>query len=350
MRRTVEPSLAGRGEACASCRRDAGRRADRVGCEAHRPDDVRTKREAEAFLAGVRSISTAASGSTPMPGRSRFASSPRLARTSARAAATDRELYEGQLRLHILPTFGDVELRQLGAAHVRTWHAEMLKAGKPGRVDGGEGYRLLRTILTTAVEDELIVRNPCVIKGAGVERLARAADRDDRAGLRARRRDRAALPGHGAPGDLHRPAARRAARAAPAHLDLLHRTSRSWSSPRSSRTARSSSARRRPTPAAAPSPIPRCSSPTSKSTCAWAAAGNGRLCSPARRPAATAATLYTAWSRARRAVGSNGLRFHDLRHTGNTLAASTGASTKELMSRLGHASPRAALIYQHVTI
>ena len=41
--------------------------------------------------------------------------------------------------------------------------------------------------------------------------------------------------------------------------------------------------------------------------------------------------------------------FHDLRHTGNTLAAATGASTKELMARMGHASPRAALIYQHAT-
>ena len=48
-------------------------------------------------------------------------------------------------------------------------------------------------------------------------------------------------------------------------------------------------------------------------------------------------------------VGIQGLHFHDLRHTGNTLAASTGASTKELMSRMGHASPLAALIYQHAT-
>ena len=42
-------------------------------------------------------------------------------------------------------------------------------------------------------------------------------------------------------------------------------------------------------------------------------------------------------------------RVHDLRHTGNTLAAATGASTKELMVRMGHASMRAALIYQHAT-
>jgi integrase len=36
-----------------------------------------------------------------------------------------------------------------------------------------------------------------------------------------------------------------------------------------------------------------------------------------------------------------------LRHTGNALAAATGASTKELMARMGHSSVRAALIYQH---
>jgi hypothetical protein len=52
----------------------------------------------------------------------------------------------------------------------------------------------------------------------------------------------------------------------------------------------------------------------------------------------------------RRAVKRCGLphtRGHWLRHTGATLAASTGATTKELMHRLGHASPAAALVYQH---
>jgi Phage integrase family len=43
-----------------------------------------------------------------------------------------------------------------------------------------------------------------------------------------------------------------------------------------------------------------------------------------------------------------GLRFHDLRHTAATLAAATGATTKELMERMGHASPAVALRYQHV--
>jgi hypothetical protein len=40
-----------------------------------------------------------------------------------------------------------------------------------------------------------------------------------------------------------------------------------------------------------------------------------------------------------------GFRFHDLRHTGQTLAASTGV--KDLMKRLGHASAAAANRYLH---
>jgi hypothetical protein len=43
-----------------------------------------------------------------------------------------------------------------------------------------------------------------------------------------------------------------------------------------------------------------------------------------------------------------GLRFHDLRHTAATLALAAGASTRELMVRMGHSSSAAALRYQHV--
>ena len=57
------------------------------------------------------------------------------------------------------------------------------------------------------------------------------------------------------------------------------------------------------------------------------------------------------WAEAVRKVGLDpaGVHFHDLRHTGNNLAAATGASTKELMARMGHSTMRAALIYQHAT-
>jgi integrase len=44
-----------------------------------------------------------------------------------------------------------------------------------------------------------------------------------------------------------------------------------------------------------------------------------------------------------------GLHLHDLRHTGSTWSAQSGATLKELMARIGHSSTRAAMIYQHAT-
>jgi integrase len=38
------------------------------------------------------------------------------------------------------------------------------------------------------------------------------------------------------------------------------------------------------------------------------------------------------------AVGLPDLHFHDLRHTGNTMAAGQGARLRELMERMGHSS------------
>lgn len=55
------------------------------------------------------------------------------------------------------------------------------------------------------------------------------------------------------------------------------------------------------------------------------------------------------WREAVTRIGAPSLHFHDLRHTGNTLAAVTKASTKDLMARMGHDSINAAIIYQHAT-
>ena len=44
-----------------------------------------------------------------------------------------------------------------------------------------------------------------------------------------------------------------------------------------------------------------------------------------------------------------GLHLHDLRYTGSTWSAQSGATLKELMARIGHSSTRAAMLYQHAT-
>ena len=55
----------------------------------------------------------------------------------------------------------------------------------------------------------------------------------------------------------------------------------------------------------------------------------------------------SAWPHVVRAVGAEGLHSHALRHTGNHLAAVSGAGLRDLMARMGHDSERAAIIYQH---
>lgn len=65
---------------------------------------------------------------------------------------------------------------------------------------------------------------------------------------------------------------------------------------------------------------------------------------PLRRP-----NFSKTWRHATESAGLTGFHFHDLRHTGNHIAAATGASLRELMGRMGHSTTRAALIYQHRT-
>jgi integrase len=74
---------------------------------------------------------------------------------------------------------------------------------------------------------------------------------------------------------------------------------------------------------------------------------NDRTSTPA--PGLFAFNKLVRWPAAVEKIGVPGLHFHDLRHTGNTIAVRAGASTRELMSRMGHDSAQAAIIYQHAT-
>jgi integrase len=57
--------------------------------------------------------------------------------------------------------------------------------------------------------------------------------------------------------------------------------------------------------------------------------------------------LNRAFRRARTAISREDLAWHDLRHTGATLAYQAGASVPEVQRRLGHTTMRAASIYAH---
>ncbi len=200
-----------RGEASGSCLR-GGINAGTwwVGSSTPPPRRSGTQRDADAHLAQIRADLGRNIWVDPLAGRvvlEEYAWRWLAERPSLRPRT--REL-EGELRLHILPALGGVELCDLSTGRIRSWHAGLLNAGRPGPTTVAKCYRLLRTILGTAVEDGVIAKNPCVINGAGVERhperpvatVEQVFDLSDAIGAR--------VPGDGACGGLHQPAPRRA--------------------------------------------------------------------------------------------------------------------------------------------
>ena len=262
-----------------------------------------------------------------------------------------RVTYATLLRLHIEPTLGALELCGITPSIVRRWHATLASKG-PGPNTAAKAYRLLHAMLATAVADELIARNPCVVKGAGVERSeerpvatieqvwAAADAMPDRyrcavllAGFVGLRR-----------GELLGLECR--------HLNLLHgaltveQQQQELPNDGIILCEPKTDAGKR-TLALPPFLVTELERHLSRfatpETCDRLFVGEKG--GPLRQ-----LTLHNHWTRARAAAGlPDGFRFHDLRHTANTITASSGASTRELMHRLGHASSAAALRYQHAT-
>ncbi|GEE02660.1 integrase [Gordonia spumicola] len=58
-------------------------------------------------------------------------------------------------------------------------------------------------------------------------------------------------------------------------------------------------------------------------------------------------SVNNAWRKARKAAGCPDVTFHSLRHYAGTRYAQSGATVAETMARLGHSSAKAAMRYQH---
>ena len=79
------------------------------------------------------------------------------------------ELYRYLLRSHLDPAFSARALADIKEPKVRRWRKNLLDA-QVSAVTVAKAYRLLKAIFNTAVDDGLIRRNPCRIKGAGQEK------------------------------------------------------------------------------------------------------------------------------------------------------------------------------------
>ncbi|MQA78111.1 MAG: tyrosine-type recombinase/integrase [Streptosporangiales bacterium] len=257
------------------------------------------------------------------------------------------------LLVKYLDSFESVHLVDIDPAAVRRWRAKLLRGGVSATMVA-KAYRLFRAIMMTAAEDdELIVRNPCRIRGAGTETpterpvltVAQVYALADR--MPARLRVLVLLATFGSLRFGEVTALRRR------DVDLDERkvqVRRAFTEvrgqglvagpPKSRAGVRTVSL-----PAAVITDLRRHLAEHTK-------AGNDALVftvpngSPVRRGNFN---KVVGWRDAVAAIGATGLHFHDLRHTGNTLAADAGVSTRNLMARMGHDNERAALIYQHAT-
>lgn len=247
---------------------------------------------------------------------------------------------------------GALRLSDITPGTIAEWHAGI--SAHP--TQAGHAYALLRSIMADAVDEELIDRSPCRLKGAGRPEPARngealtalelaeyvaAAEPAYRAALavaawcslrsgeiRGLRRcdvadDAAVLHVRQAVGRL-RPADGKAG----------------WviGAPKTAAGARSVA-------------VPEPAQPLLLGVLATHDRANRDpkgLLFPATdgRTPLYDTVLYKAHRRAAKTIGRENLTLHDLRRTGATLAAQAGATTREVMRRLGHTRPDVAMRYQ----
>ncbi|MGW6907959.1 tyrosine-type recombinase/integrase [Streptomyces sp. NPDC054940] len=259
------------------------------------------------------------------------------------------DLYCWLLDSHILPTFGGDDLDEITPPRVRAWRTERLKT-TGAKTAIAKAYRLLKSIMETAVDDELIKRNPCRIKGAGKEkaaerRIATVAQVDalaDNIGPRWR-----LMVYLGAYGPL-RPEELAGLRRRDVDVQELKVTVRLAEPERTN-------GRRAPGDTKSEAGtrsvfLPEFLRPEVRIHMElFAGKGPDGLVFLGEKGAAFRRSSFgRKWRKARAVVGvPEGFRFYDLRHTGHTLSTRSGATLKDTMVRAGQSSEKAALIYQH---
>jgi integrase len=317
------------------------------------------------------------------------------------------DLYKWLCSKHIYPYLGQVPLSRLSTPMIREWRAKLISGGVSVSM-AAKAYRLLRAILMTAVEeDKIIARNPCRIRGAGSEHaperpvlmVGQVFALAERVGRRPVGNIRG-LPAGGyrlrfcRDGQMHTSPDTYATRAeaeqalwrlaedgrADVNHDPRYRALVLLATFASLRWGEAVALRRCDVDLHAG---------TVRVRVAFIERSNGQITlGPLKSKASlrvvgipeairpilaehlsmfvgpTPEALFfpgakggplrrgnfnkqSGWPHVVRAIGAEGLHFHDLRHTGNHFAAATGVSLKDLMARMGHDSERAAVIYQH---
>lgn len=313
------------------------------------PATFLTRQDADGWLAAQRTTLESGTWRDPKAGKETFG-------TYASRWIAERDLkprtrgdYQRILDKHLDPKFGTTPLRAITPTMVRSWYATLDKSTPTMRA---HTYSLMRTVMRAAVADDLIAASPCRIPKAGkVERQVsiRPATLAELEVIAAKMPARlrlmvllAAWLGlrFGELAELRRH-----------DVDLAHnlvRVRRGVVRVKGGRVVDTPKSTAGIRPVAIP---PHLVPAVEAHLAEHVPAGRGALLFPAFTGRAgehlSPESLYEHYYPARDAAGRPDLRFHDLRHTGATLAAATGATLAELMRRLGHSTPAAAMRYQH---
>lgn len=261
--------------------------------------------------------------------------------------ARTRQHYESMLNRLILPDLGDMKLVTLTPARVREWHSNL---GTDTPTRNAHAYSLLHAICATAVADELLDGNPCRIPKASQTKRRHQVDvltpaELDR--LAAKMPDRlqmtvtlAAWCGlrWGETSELRRKdiapdcSAVHVRRAVTYRQGAVH-----VGEPKTSAGIRTVN-------------VPTHIQPALKKHLAdHVGKGGESLLFTGRAGGHVRHYEYQyPWEKARAAIGKPNFRVHDLRHVGAVFAAQSGATTADLMHRLGHTTSQMAQRYQHV--
>jgi integrase len=324
---------------------------DQAGTRHTAPRTFPTRGDANRFLAQVEADLLRGAWVDPRLARTTFGQwVDRWWATTAELRPGTRVLYGYLLRRFLLPAFATTPLGKLDPLTVRTWLAGLHEAGEVTPTTIAKAYRLLRRILNVAVEAGYLPRNPCTVKGAGIERaremrhvsipqLMALAD-----AVPGRYRALVIVAGFGGLRWAELVGLRRR------HVDLagarLHVVEQAAEvrgkiivGPPKTEAGRRVVTLPAVALEALAEHLDRYALPGPDGLVFTNSAGTHIKRSHFSR---------WVWRPAVHQLGLDGLRFHDLRHTAATLAAAAGATTKELMERIGHTSPGVALRYQHV--
>lgn len=248
------------------------------------------------------------------------------------------------MRLHMVELL-DMPIINITPPVIRAWHAKALR-GSGGRTSISQSYRLMRSVFNVAVQDGAILRNPCQIPGAGAQR---SPERSIATPAQVAQLVEATTPRFRAAVVLAAWCGLRrgevcALRTTDVDLENgIVRVRKNWvellEEPKRFEKDPKSSAGKR-TVTIPPHVLPILRQHAEKF------AGDEFFFVDRYGTRVRSNAVYQAFVRARKKVGVI-ITFHDLRHTGQSLAAATGASLVDLKQRLGHSSTAAAQRYMH---